>query len=341
MSAASAGFFIVSPGSGGSPFLQKDLRGDRVAQFPLQPVKIVSDARGDDLALLGGLRGGLQEFGERLDPYFALSVHHASTAPGTVTACGVCVSMSVDLPFGIPFGRRLARRPAGAVQRHRRRALSANRGQSSRRRSRCSAVRRRIASRRRRSPHRAALPPERSTSSPAKVACGCEVATMPFAAIAAERPGKVEVAHTGFLALYAKLPARRASLSGGHTACPALMHCHTSRSSSTKRQTQRITMGFRGCCAFPVDGAAHGAGRSLPIAPGVRWLRMQLAFRPRPHQFVARRGRPGWTHGRYRLCSPRQRTAWEQVFATHLAGRPLAGSSSPTSIPTISGSPAG
>jgi hypothetical protein len=38
----------------------------------------------------------------------------------------------------------------------------------------------------------AALPPERNTSRAAKVAVGCEVAAMPFAAIAADRPGTLK-----------------------------------------------------------------------------------------------------------------------------------------------------
>jgi len=38
----------------------------------------------------------------------------------------------------------------------------------------------------------AALPPERNTSKAAKVAVGCEVAAMPFAAIAADRPGTLK-----------------------------------------------------------------------------------------------------------------------------------------------------
>src|ERR1700720_4061887 len=38
----------------------------------------------------------------------------------------------------------------------------------------------------------AALPPERNTSRAAKVAIGCEVAAMPFAAIAADRPGTLK-----------------------------------------------------------------------------------------------------------------------------------------------------
>jgi hypothetical protein len=38
----------------------------------------------------------------------------------------------------------------------------------------------------------AALPPERNTSSAVSVALGCDVAAMPFAAIAADRPGTLK-----------------------------------------------------------------------------------------------------------------------------------------------------
>jgi hypothetical protein len=69
----------------------------------------------------------------------------------------------------------------------------------------------------------AALPPERYTSRAASVALGYEVAAIPFAAIAADRPGTLK---SRIVIRFAGTRERAAGafLTGGLLACRALMH---------------------------------------------------------------------------------------------------------------------
>ncbi len=97
-------------------------RGYRIAQFPLQALPIRGNARRHEIAFFGGARGRLEQLGERLAAVFAIE-----QAPG-VDRAGHRHRMRrlrldlLDLPLGVPLGSGLARRPARAVQRHRRRA---------------------------------------------------------------------------------------------------------------------------------------------------------------------------------------------------------------------------
>src|SRR5262249_12694053 len=131
-----------------------------------------------------------------------------------------------------------------------------------------------------------ALPPDRNMSSPAIVAIGAEVATMPFAATAAERPGteKSRIIVLDQTAVSPRIPAR--SCGAGQFAEGAGRHC-PQRSLAGSALAPRPGLGqlrcsFRdrdvlmdGSLIFPV-AEAPPPGTTIPIAPGIRWLRMKL-----------------------------------------------------------------
>ncbi|HYN59894.1 MAG TPA: MBL fold metallo-hydrolase, partial [Rubrivivax sp.] len=73
------------------------------------------------------------------------------------------------------------------------------------------------------------------------------------------------------------------------------------------------------------------AGGSLPVAPGVRWLRMRLPFALdhinlwllRDHEDTPEGRREGWAIVDCGIDNDDTRAAWEQVFATELQGLPV------------------
>src|SRR5579872_2235993 len=139
-----------------------------------------------------------------------------------------------------------------------------------------------------------ALPPERSTSRPAIVARGADVATMPFAATAAERPGTLK----SRIVFPSPINTCRAILPGGLTACRLVLHGLTVRVNSWTRQENgwqpRISR-----------SNAAGAGRSDRHRARRVLAAHAAALRAQSHQFVAARGRAGLDHCRLRLCARR------------------------------------
>src|SRR5271165_6645670 len=144
----------------------------------------------------------------------------------------------------------------------------------------------------------AALPPARNTSRAAKVALGCEVAAMPFAAIAADRPGKLK---SRIIDPFAGSCSRSVgiSLAGGLPACRRLMPRPNLpvNSSAEKRLIygrKPDTAAVSGCGAAAAWGDLGDCRRSALAAHAA-------PLRARPHQSVAARGRPGLDDRRYRL----------------------------------------
>src|SRR5712671_6813410 len=114
----------------------------------------------------------------------------------------------------------------------------------------------------------AALPPERNTSRAAKVAIGCEVAAMPFAAIAADRPGTLK---SRIIEPFAELlrPPLGISRAGGHPACTGLMPrpnlpVNSPAEKSTNNGRKPDPVAVSGCGAAPARrDAADRPGRPL------------------------------------------------------------------------------
>ncbi|HEX5632965.1 MAG TPA: MBL fold metallo-hydrolase, partial [Gemmatimonadales bacterium] len=78
---------------------------------------------------------------------------------------------------------------------------------------------------------------------------------------------------------------------------------------------------------YPFGDAVPSPGRTLEIAPGVRWVRMGLPF-ALDHINLwllrdAQEGREGWTVVDCGITDDATRAAWEQVFAEALAGLPV------------------
>ena len=137
-------------------------------------------------------------------------------------------------------------------------------------------------------------------SSAVRVASGCEVAAMPFAAIAAERPGTLK---SRISLPFAPVRTRRAMLAGGLTACaPLWQGSSLAQFSLTEDKQDRYgrTVGFSG------RGRRRAPGEVIPIAPGVLVAAgCALPFALEPYQSVADRGRGGLDRGRYRLHAAR------------------------------------
>ncbi|HEY6086506.1 MAG TPA: MBL fold metallo-hydrolase [Burkholderiaceae bacterium] len=78
---------------------------------------------------------------------------------------------------------------------------------------------------------------------------------------------------------------------------------------------------------YPRGDALPVAGRTLEIAPGVRWLRMALPFALDHINLWLLRDRQdgieGWTIVDCGISDDATRAAWEQVFAEHLGGLPV------------------
>src|SRR5881394_4046099 len=78
---------------------------------------------------------------------------------------------------------------------------------------------------------------------------------------------------------------------------------------------------------YPLGDALPASGRTLEIAPGVRWVRMQLPFALDHINLWLLRdeidGRDGWTIVDCGITDDATRAAWEQVFADELGGLPV------------------
>lgn len=78
---------------------------------------------------------------------------------------------------------------------------------------------------------------------------------------------------------------------------------------------------------YPLGDALPETGRTLVVAPGVRWVRMGLPFALDHINLWLLRdvldGREGWTLVDCGIANDATRAAWEQVFATELDGLPL------------------
>ena len=77
-----------------------------------------------------------------------------------------------------------------------------------------------------------------------------------------------------------------------------------------------------GSLHFPVE-TAPAPGETVPIAPGVRWLRMKLPFALNHINLWLLEDGPGWTAVDSGFALPETRDAWEHIFAEHLDGRPI------------------
>jgi glyoxylase-like metal-dependent hydrolase (beta-lactamase superfamily II) len=78
---------------------------------------------------------------------------------------------------------------------------------------------------------------------------------------------------------------------------------------------------------YPLGESLPAPGASLEIAPGVRWLRMQLPFALDHINLWLLRdaldGREGWSVVDCGIASDETKAAWEQVFAHELDGLPV------------------
>src|SRR6266436_3603027 len=145
----------------------------------------------------------------------------------------------------------------------------------------------------------AALPPDRSTSRAASVAIGCEVAAIPFAAIAADRPGTLKSRIQSCLAKGTAARATGAILTGRLPACRGLMHrpnlpVNSPPEKSMTNGRKLDTVAVSGCGAARTGGDARNCPRD-PVAAHA------APFRARSHQSLAARRRRGLDDRRYRL----------------------------------------
>ena len=249
-----------------------------------------------------------------------------------------------DAALGIPFDLRLGRRPPRAVERDRQARRRSNRAQSNRRRSRCFAARRRIASRPRRSPRRPRCRPRaahraRSVSPSGR---GRRHAVRRHRRRAA---GDIEVAHRPsspevqiFLAQVQSArrrsnPDRRARRLLG-TNAPSYLAVNS-------RPGKKTDHGWKfAALRFPV-ATPPAPGETVPIAPGVLWLRMPLPFALDHINLWLLEDGDGWTIVDTGYAMPESRARGSGFLPSGSAGGRSPGSSSPITIPTISGWPAG
>jgi glyoxylase-like metal-dependent hydrolase (beta-lactamase superfamily II) len=80
--------------------------------------------------------------------------------------------------------------------------------------------------------------------------------------------------------------------------------------------------GSFGALRFPVASPPR-PGETLPIAPGLRWLRMPLPFALDHINLWLLEDGPGWTIVDTGYAMPETKEAWERIFAEHLGGRPV------------------
>src|SRR5713101_6134711 len=139
-----------------------------------------------------------------------------------------------------------------------------------------------------------ALPPARKTSSPASVAIGAEVATMPLAATAAERPGTLK---SRIRPLESSKCPPDARLTGGPIALTVLVRhscmVHRRRSIQDPEPHAR-TAAFSGHDAACARHSHPDRTRRLVAAH-------EAALRARSHQSVAPRRRARMDRRRYRV----------------------------------------
>ncbi len=78
---------------------------------------------------------------------------------------------------------------------------------------------------------------------------------------------------------------------------------------------------------YPLGDQLPPTGGALDVAPGVRWVRMQLPFALDHINLWLLRdeidGCPGWTVVDCGITNAETQGAWEQVFAAHLDGLPV------------------
>jgi glyoxylase-like metal-dependent hydrolase (beta-lactamase superfamily II) len=78
---------------------------------------------------------------------------------------------------------------------------------------------------------------------------------------------------------------------------------------------------------YPLADTVPEHGRTLELAPGIRWVRMSLPFALDHINLWLLRdvidGRPGWTIVDCGITSDATRIGWEQVFANELEGLPV------------------
>lgn len=77
-----------------------------------------------------------------------------------------------------------------------------------------------------------------------------------------------------------------------------------------------------GSLHFPVE-TAPAPGATVPIAPGVFWLRMKLPFALNHINLWLLEDGPGWTAVDSGFALDETKEAWEHIFADHLDGRPI------------------
>ena len=79
--------------------------------------------------------------------------------------------------------------------------------------------------------------------------------------------------------------------------------------------------------SYPMGDALPALGSTLEVAPGVRWVRMNLPFAlDHINLWLLRdewEGRQGWTIVDCGITNDATRNAWEQVFADELGGLPV------------------
>src|SRR5580658_3369654 len=149
----------------------------------------------------------------------------------------------------------------------------------------------------------AALPPARSTSSAVNVAIGAEVAAIPFAAIAAERPGILK-SRIALSLPKCKAPAGAAMLIGGLIACSGLMHGLTLGVNSRPGNKTDHGWKFRPAALSGCQPAHAGRDRADCARSAV--VADAAALCARSHQSVADRRRRRLDDRRYRLRDARE-----------------------------------
>ncbi len=78
---------------------------------------------------------------------------------------------------------------------------------------------------------------------------------------------------------------------------------------------------------YPLGDAMPGAGQTMAVADGVKWIRMGLPFALNHINLWLLRdeidGQPGWTVVDCCIDKPESRAQWQQIFDTQLGGLPI------------------
>src|ERR1700693_1313145 len=88
------------------------------------------------------------------------------------------------------------------------------------------------------------------------------------------------------------------------------------------RSIDRRETNMDGSLSFPV-AAPPAPGETVPIAPGIWWLRMRLPFPLNHINLWLLEDGPGWTIVDCGYALDETREAWERIFAESLGGRPV------------------